>query len=329
MNNSIMVSIVCIAYNQEKYIRNTLDGFVNQETNFKYEVLIHDDASSDRTADIIMEYANKYPNLIKPIIQKENQYSKGINAQTVFNYSRINGKYVAYCEGDDYWSNNKKLQKQFDNMEKHSDCSICVHNTQCIDKNGKVLLQNFPRIPIKPGIISAAEYIHDELCVSNWLFQTSSYFIRREVIDFWREKFHNPYPMGDLPLVLLALQFGDCFYIDEVYSCYRKDSGGAMSRLRNDTSAAIQYYEKIISAHKEFDSFSNMRYHKDFDYAIRSTELQIHKLKGEFKEIKNSRYDDIFDNLNWKNKMLCYMGMYFPRLSFAIFNFVRKHNRNG
>lgn len=329
MDNSIKVSIVCIAYNQEKYIRNTLDGFVNQETNFKYEVLIHDDASSDRTAEIIMEYAHKYPRLIKPIIQKENQHSKGINVQTVFNYPRINGKYVAYCEGDDYWCDNKKLQKQFDNMEDHSECSICVHDTQCIDKSGKALPQKFPRISINPGIISATEYIHDELCVSNWLFQTSSYFIRREVIDFWRDKFHNPYPMGDLPLVLLALQFGNCFYIDEVCSCYRKDSGGAMSRLRNDSNAAIQYYEKIISAHKKFDAFTRKQYHKDFDYAIRSTELQIHKLKGEFKKIQDSRYKAVFKNLNWKNKALCYTGIYFPRFSFCVFNIIRKYNRNG
>lgn len=329
MSNLIIVSVVCIAYNQEKYIRKTLEGFVNQVTNFEYEVLIHDDASTDKTPEIISEYAKKYPDLIKPIYQKKNQYSKGVSVLAKYNYPRAKGKYIAYCEGDDYWCDNYKLQKQYDQMEMHEECSICVHDVQCIDKNGTVLNQRFPKLRLEPGVISPAEYIHDELCVSNWLFQTSCYFLKREVIDYWMESFCNPYPMGDLPLVLLSLQFGKCFYINEVCSCYRKDAGGSMSKLRDNTDAAIRYYEKIINGHKIFDNMTNGQYHKDFDYAIRSTEVQIFKLKGEYKKIHNRRYKDFVRRMDWKNKVLCIVGVVFPKLSYKIFESVRKRNRNG
>ncbi len=134
----VQVSVLCLAFNHEKYIRRTLEGFVNQHTNFKFEVLIHDDASTDGTADIIREYEKRYPDLIKPIYQTENQHSRGVKIQTKFNYPRAKGKYFAYCEGDDYWTNENKLQKQYDIMERHPECSICVHEVQCINEDGSV-----------------------------------------------------------------------------------------------------------------------------------------------------------------------------------------------
>ena len=112
--DEIMVSICCLTYNHEPYIRDCLEGFVNQKTNFKFEVIIHDDASTDKTADIIREYESKYPDIIKPIYQTENQYSQGIKFGKKYIYPKMRGKYVAFCEGDDYWCDNNKLQKQFD-----------------------------------------------------------------------------------------------------------------------------------------------------------------------------------------------------------------------
>lgn len=128
MSDEVLVSILCITYNQEKYIRQCLDGFMMQKTNFKFEVLIHDDASTDGTADIIREYEQKYPDIIRPIYQTENQWSKGIPVNSTFNYPRVTGKYVAMCEGDDYWTDQYKLQKQVDFLEKHPDYSMCASN---------------------------------------------------------------------------------------------------------------------------------------------------------------------------------------------------------
>lgn len=122
------VSICCLTYNHESYIRQCLDGFVMQKANFPIEILIHDDASTDGTQDIIREYEVKYPNIIKPIYQKENQYSKGVKVSLVYNYPRAKGKYIALCEGDDYWTDPYKLQKQVDFLESHPDYVMCSHD---------------------------------------------------------------------------------------------------------------------------------------------------------------------------------------------------------
>ena len=120
-----LVSVICNAYNHELYIRDALKGFVTQKTDFPLEILIHDDASTDKTADIIREYEAQYPDLIKPIYQTENQYSRGGIGK--FQFPRAVGKYIAFCEGDDYWTDPLKLQKQVDALEAHPEVDICAH----------------------------------------------------------------------------------------------------------------------------------------------------------------------------------------------------------
>ena len=117
----LMVSIRCITYNHEPYIRQCLDGFVMQKTNFRFEAIAHDDASTDGTADIIREYAEKYPDIIKPIFEKENQYSKHDGSLVRIMDEACKGKYIAICEGDDYWIDSLKLQKQVDFLEANPD----------------------------------------------------------------------------------------------------------------------------------------------------------------------------------------------------------------
>ncbi len=110
-----LVSICCITYNHEDFIRDAIEGFLMQKTSFPIEIIIHDDASTDNTANIIEEYANKYPDLFVTILQSENQWSKGGGSiYARFVYPRARGKYIALCEGDDYWTDPLKLQKQVD-----------------------------------------------------------------------------------------------------------------------------------------------------------------------------------------------------------------------
>lgn len=131
----IIVSIRCTAYNHEKYIRDCLEGFIMQKTNFRFEAIVHDDASTDRTADIIREYATKYPDIIKPIYETENQYSKKDGTLTQILDKACTGKYIAMCEGDDYWIDPLKLQKQVDFLESHPNCSAVTTNKKILAKD--------------------------------------------------------------------------------------------------------------------------------------------------------------------------------------------------
>ena len=157
-NDKIKVSVYCLAYNHEKYIRSALEGFVNQKTAFRYEVIIHDDCSQDGTADIIRKYAEEYPDIIKPIFETENQYSKGVSIRDIF-LEHANGKYVAFCEGDDYWIDPLKLQKQYDALEEHPECSMSTHTVKCVNEDGSPSGRAFPEYKkqIHPGVITQEE----------------------------------------------------------------------------------------------------------------------------------------------------------------------------
>ena len=123
------VSILCAAYNHEDFLRQTLESFLSQKTDFPYEVLVNDDASTDSTAEIIREYAKQYPDIIRPFYQKENLYSRRINLYDEVFFPAVRGEYIALCEGDDYWCDEEKLQRQVDWLDTHPEYSACVHNS--------------------------------------------------------------------------------------------------------------------------------------------------------------------------------------------------------
>ena len=128
--NDILVSIRCTVFNHGKFLRHCLDGIVMQKTNFRFVAFVHDDASTDNSADIIREYADRYPDIILPLFESENLYSKkdGRFIQLTYSSQYLQGKYIAICEGDDYWTDPLKLQKQVDYMEEHPECAMCFHN---------------------------------------------------------------------------------------------------------------------------------------------------------------------------------------------------------
>lgn len=134
----LLVSICCITYNHERYIRDAIEGFLMQETEFPFEIIIHDDASTDTTAHIIREYKKNYPELIKPIYQTENQFSKGRFRPFFACLKEAKGKYIALCEGDDYWTDPLKLQKQVTFLEKNPDYVITYTAVEAFDENGVV-----------------------------------------------------------------------------------------------------------------------------------------------------------------------------------------------
>lgn len=133
------VSVCCMTYNHERFVRHCLDGVLSQETIFPIEVLIHDDASTDHTAEIVREYEARHPWLLRPIYQSENQYRLGIRPNLRFNFPRARGEYIAICEGDDYWIDPRQLQTQVEFLDVHPEYVVCYHDVTEVDEHGNDL----------------------------------------------------------------------------------------------------------------------------------------------------------------------------------------------
>ena len=233
MNNEIKVSIACVTYNHMPYIRECLKGFLMQKTNFKYEILIHDDASTDGTADIIREYEAKYPDIIKPIYQKENQYSKGISPSIKFNFPRVKGKYIAMCEGDDYWTDPYKLQKQVDFLDEHNEYSCSFHLCNIIDEKGNVVMKNYPQCYKSNYTITL-----ENLLLGPTIPQTLSVVFRTELIS----SISTDYKVTDIFLYYFLLKQGNAMCISENMGVYRNHSKGVWSKL--------SYSQKFVNSLK-------------------------------------------------------------------------------
>lgn len=321
-----MVSVICTAYNHERYIRKTLDGFVSQKTKFKYEVLIHDDASTDKTADIIREYEKKYPELIKPIYQTENQYSKKQGIVGKLTAKLVNGKYVALCEGDDYWSEPLKLQKQIDALENNQSCYFCVCGTDIINEDGSPTGKSYPKTPVKGGVISSRDFI--ELTKAAYNFQTSSYFVLASLYkQFYLTppKFKAVADVGDEPLMLYFAHMGNVYYIDEKMSCYRLNSISSWNRnVRSKIENAIKHTQKMVEMFQEFDEYSNYKYHDVMEERIAITKYNLEVRKKNYKEIYAKKNKKYYKRLSFKGRLLLRIEKVVPSLYPVIHKCYRK-----
>ncbi|RKD23239.1 hypothetical protein BEP19_12870 [Ammoniphilus oxalaticus] len=249
------VSICCITFNHESYIENAIKSFLMQETDFPFEILIHDDASTDGTQDIIRKYEMMYPKIIKPIYQTENQFSKGIRMIFTYNYSRALGEYIALCEGDDYWTDRKKIQKQVRILEENNGITLCIHSTGVFSLPKNSLDSNEIRLKNGDEIYNASQVI-----LGGGMFgHTSSFVFRRKVIENLPEWFFDS-PSGDTPLRLLSASLGDVYYIDQEMSVYRKGIGGSWTSRMQENKIFITHWEKSIKMYEEYNEYTDYRY---------------------------------------------------------------------
>ena len=311
MNDEIMVSVCCTAYNHEKYIRQCLDGFVMQETNFKYEVIISDDASTDTTAEIIREYEEKYPEIIKPIYLQENQYSKGVNITFRYLYPNAKGRYIALCEGDDFWTDPLKLQKQVDTLEANPTCHMCVSKVMCVSENGTDYIGTHPSFNINGGIIKSGTVL--SYVLNQYTFQTSSYLFRTDDIRNYMNpipKFREISPVGDLCYLMYFCKLGDIFYIEDAMSCYRVGSAGSWTKaLMQNREKVKEHNCRMIDVIREYDTFTEGRFHEICESGIWSRLNLNSDSKQEFRELV--KYNPaIFNKQPLKRKCRVYLGAY-------------------
>lgn len=233
-----LVAIQCLVYNHEKYLRDCLDGFIMQKTNFKFVAIVHDDVSTDNSVSIIKEYVEKYPEIIIPIYETENQYSKGFyTIQKIMcdACNKTGAKYIALCEGDDYWTDPYKLQKQVDFLISNNDYSMCFHAAQIINESGNNLTN-----PLFTNIMNK-EYVSDEI-KSKWIVATASVVYRRDMVcDF---RLHHPEWLmyGDIALFLTCSELGKVMGMSDVMSVYRINSGGVTMKKEDN----IKRYKRAI-----------------------------------------------------------------------------------
>lgn len=246
--NNFLVSISCITYNQAPFIRACLDGFLMQKTSFPFEIIIHDDASTDGTKEIIEEYVTKYPDIIFPMFQEENQYSKGVRGMMAkFNFPRSKGKYIALCEGDDYWTDPLKLQKQVDFLEVNGEYSLVSGGY--ISKN---IEANFEKIELLKNINLNLEGfdINIELFLKQWVTKTLTVVFKKDSIDFNRmRKFKY---LRDVHIYYYLLKAGKGYYMSDVLGVYNKHVGGIFSGIseKNKYVSYLNTYGELYKNNK-------------------------------------------------------------------------------
>lgn len=231
MNKKAKVIIHCLVYNHEPYLRDCLEGFVSQKTNFPFKAVVHDDASTDNSATIIKEYVEKYPNLIEAIYETENQYSKrdGSLGRIMSEATLNRSSYIAYCEGDDYWIDPMKLQKQVDFLDNNPDYTMCF--SACKIQN------DFNLHTSSSGeSVTDRDYESTEL-LKTWCVPTASILVRSHIAKDERIlKYDKRKTCGDIFIILTAADYGKVRGMKDKMTVYRLNPGSVMNRTYSEAA---------------------------------------------------------------------------------------------
>lgn len=294
MNSECMVTIFCTAYNHKEYIAEALESFLRQETTFPFEVLVTDDASTDGTTEIIRRYSEKYPDIIRFFHQDTNVFSTGGSLYETVMYPNTRGKYVAYCEGDDYWCDKSKLQQQVDFLEAHPDYSACVHNSYyrfCASEKSDTLV--IPQsgdhdVPFSTIITGMSNCFH-----------TSSILGKSELLcnppDFQRIAYRTA-GFTDYANALWLCMNGKIHFIDRPLSVYRVNSNPESWKSGYDDS----YAKKTRFVKGEIAMMEAMLPHlSGEELTLTENELLKRKyellyLEGKVKEMMQPPYDVLY-----------------------------------
>ena len=303
----VTVSIICTAYNQEDYIADTIESFLMQITNFKYEIIIHDDASTDKTPDIIREYEEKFPNIIRTICQKENQYSKNVNIFEDFMFPIARGEYLAICEGDDYWIDPYKLQKQIDALNKHLECDVCSHTASMVRADNKKEISK-----IMPSDKNTIFNVDEVIRGDGAFVATNSLVFRKSVFDLRTPSFRKVYRIDYSLQIMGALRGGMIYLVDcmSAYRVYAKSSWS--SRMRDDQEACIRHYNKMINMLKVLDQETYGKYTEAIRNRIKWQEFQILSVKNQYRKMLAKDYRDIFVKLAISDRLKIYIKILLP-----------------
>lgn len=255
-----VVSVICITYRHGKYIKDCLNGILKQKTVYPYEVIIIDDASDDNTAEIIREYANKYRDRISAFIAGENIFSHGkeklLSVREEIYKSALHGKYLAFCEGDDFWIDSNKLQIQTDFLEHHSDYVMTVHNSI--------------RYTEDENRIEQVNDYEDDVTVNAWdiilrkkgAFSTASMMYRAEYRKYDND-FFTKCDIGDWTGQLYLFSKGKVYYHSRIMSVYRYMTDGSWTkRTHGDIELLTIHAGKMWDFFDRYNVYTNRKYER-------------------------------------------------------------------
>lgn len=292
MSNNF-VTIYCLTYNHALYIREAMEGFLNQETSFQYNIFIFDDASTDGTSDILREYKCRFPEIIDLCIAEENTYKNPKRSEILRQLYRkyLTGKYIAICEGDDCWTDTKKLQMQIEYLEEHPGCSMTAHSSwweNCI--TGERILYN----PYQ----SERKLLPEEIIIQPaGNLSTASLVMKREA--FFKSEKYPICDVGDYPLQLHALLKGYIYYFSKPMSVYRHMHKGSWSmEIAEDRKKSINHNLEMVSFLAKYDKYAHYKFHtfvrkKQASYLYANVLPYIAENRDDYiaecKQIENSR----------------------------------------
>ncbi len=282
----IKVSVTIITYNQKNFIRKAIDSALAQKTNFPFEILVGDDCSTDGTREIIQEYERLYPGKVIGVLQDHNLgMNGGLNCLATL--KKVRGEYWALMDGDDYWTDPLKLQKQADFLDAHPDYSMAFHNALITYEDGTPShLLNGP--VMKPFYTLDDMIGEDEI----WFMATSSSMFRKLIDDY--PQWFKESSSGDIPRIILKARLGPIGYQPDVMSVYRKNRGGA--------SYADNYQdEKFLRNRIAMYSAINKELDYKYDRVMRKNIARYYRMMLDAKQFRGRYFKQLTCALTYLN----------------------------
>ncbi len=305
-----LVTVIIPTHDHAPFLSCAIDSVLAQQTTFPFDILLHDDASTDGTADIAKDYAARYPEKIRLIAQTVNQYQTDKKIQTHILYPRITAKYTAICDGDDLWTNEHKLQLQVDYLESHPDCTLCICGADKIDVNDRVIGAAAPYgedcvVRMEDMIRAGGEFCSSNTIVApTKLLNTQPDFCELTEVE-------------DIPVHMWCAVNGYAWYMARHMAAYRYAVPGSWSVRQNAArqETQVQTCRGVIGLLQGFDDYTKGKYHASFADAILYQEFKIKCFEHDLKALRRPSYRAFYRELSGKRRVRLWLERYFPALT--------------
>jgi len=317
-----LVTVILPTHNHAPFIAQAIESVLMQQTDFPFDILLHDDASTDGTADVCRAYAKEHPDKITLIAQSVNQYQIDRRIQSHILIPRVKAKYTAILDGDDFWVDPLKLQKQTDYMENHPDCTLCIGSANVVDVNNKVVGRVAPYD--EDRVVDPADMIRG----GGGFVATNTILMPTELLKNLPE-FADHIEAEDIPFQLLGALAGYAWYIAGTLIAYRQLVPGSWSvrQYASSMETRIKTSRDVIALNEGYDAYSGGKYHEAFVQAIQYQEFLILCYTHKLREAMRPPYRRFYDALSAKRKIRLRCEKYFPKLTARSIAWLRQRSR--